>query len=281
MNTGDPTRLMKRISGILGQVISARADNGVRSFGQRLPSLQAPFCWALILGVLLFMVSGCGKYKEELETAKQQIENLNSEVKKLTDDVARLSQEKNRLSDESRTLSDKNTRMQRDLDDLNRAKTTLTAENKDMKQRNSAAEQEIASLKKEKADSAKQIEELKNRVAELVSPPKPSVAMPAETAKKPEELSPCDAVIAFMKASEGIIRQQRGKERTKLLEQVKQQYAARMKGAPEKAIRAAENWVKEGAKLWDQSHEEGVFRLIRQRNIVLEACGKSPEAAGF
>jgi hypothetical protein len=84
-----------------------------------------------------------------------------------------------------------------------------------------------------------------------------------------------------MKASEGIVRQHKGTERTKLLEQVRQQYAPRMKGAPEKAIKAAENWVKEGSKFWDQSGGDGVFSLLQLRNTVLEACGKSPDAAGL
>ena len=95
----------------------------------------------------------------------------------------------------------------------------------------------------------------------MAPPPKSPAAMPTEvgpqSAKQPEELSPCDAVVAFMKASEAVVRQQKGTERTKSLEQVKQQFAPRMKGAPEKAIKAAEDWVKEGTKFWDQSRGDG------------------------
>jgi|WetSurSiteA1Bulk_404760.scaffolds.fasta_scaffold174566_2 hypothetical protein len=102
-----------------------------------------------------------------------------------------------------------------------------------------------------------------------------------ELAKQPAELSPCDAVIAFMKASEAVVRQHKGQERTIALEQVKQQFAPKMKGAPEKATKAAENWVKQGSKFWDQSGGDGLFGLLQLRNNVLEACGKSPDAAGF
>jgi chromosome segregation ATPase len=250
-----------------------------------LPSVQALCCWPLILILSLLMVSGCGRYKEELESAKQQIQKLSSDVERLTGEVARLNQEKSRLSDDSKVVSDKNARMQRDLDDLNKARGALSAENKELQKKNKVAEEEIASLKLEKASLAKEIEELKKRVTQLAPTPTSPAGMPTgvgpQSAKQPEELSPCDAVIAFMKASEAVVRQQKGTERTKSLEQVKQQFSPKMKGAPEKAIKAAENWVKEGSKFWDQTGGEGVFSLLQLRNIVLDACGKSPDAAGF
>ena len=281
MNTGDPTRPTRRMLRVLGQLIPEKTYRSFVSFRRQLPSLYGLFCWALILGVLLPMVSGCGRYKEELETAKQQIEKLNSDVKRLTDETARLNNEKSRLSEESKTLSEKNARMQRELDDLSKARAALSAENKEIKQKNSVAEQEIASLKSEKAGLAQEVEELKKRVAETTSPTAVPTEVRPQSAKQPEGLSPCDAVIAFMKASEGVIRQQKGKERAKSLEQIKQQYAPRMKGAPEKAVNAAENWVKEGSKFWDQTSDDSTFRLLQLRNSVLEACGKSPDAAGF
>ncbi len=250
-----------------------------------MPSFNALSCWALILIVSLLMVSGCGRYKEELESAKQQIQKLSSEVERLNGEVARLNQEKTRLTDDSKALSDKNTRMQRDLDDLNKAKGALSAENKELQKKNKATDEEIASLKREKASLAKEIEELKKRGAQMAPPPTSPAPMPTEvgpqSAKQPEELSPCDAVLAFMKASEAVVRQQKGTERTKSLEQVKQKFAPQMKGAPEKAIKAAENWVKEGSKFWDQSGGEGTFSLLQLRNTVLDTCGKSPDAAGF
>jgi outer membrane murein-binding lipoprotein Lpp len=275
---------MKRMMGVLGQVMAETTYRRFRSFAQGLPSLCVLSCWALIVSVLLLTVSGCGRYKEEFESAKQQIEKLNSEAKRLTAEVTLLNEEKNRLSDDSKTLSDKNARMQRELDELNKAKGVLAAENKDLKRKYGTAEEEIATLKREKAHLAKEIEELKKRMAELAPPPTPPVAAtPTDIGPQSgrEGSSPCDQVLAFMKASEGIVRQHKGSERTKLLEQVKQQYAPSMKGAPEKAIRAAEDWVKEGAKFWDKSSDDSTFRLLRLRNIVLEACGKSATGAGF
>jgi outer membrane murein-binding lipoprotein Lpp len=283
VNIWDSTRTKSRMLGVLGQVAGEKTYRSLRSSGQ-LPPLYV-LRWALIVTILLFMVSGCGRYKEELESAKQQIEKLNSEVKRLTGEVARLNQEKDRLSSESKAISDKNAQMQRELDALNKTKAALSNENKEMRKKDSSANEQMASLKREKDRLAQEVERLKKRPAEM-APPKPSPAtvsprVGAQSTKRLEELSPCDAVIGFMRASEGIVRQHKGAERTKLLEQVHQQYAQRMKGAPEKAIKAAETWVKEGTKFWDKSSDYPTYRLLQLRNTVLEACGKSPKEAGF
>jgi DNA repair exonuclease SbcCD ATPase subunit len=285
VNITDSTGPMRRMSRALGLVISERAYRRSTKFNRGLPSLYGLFSWTLIATILLFMISGCGRYKEELESAKQQIVQLNSEVKRLTEETARLNEEKNRLGDESKALSDKNTQMQRELNDLNKAKAALSNENKEMSKKNSVADEEIASLKREKANLTKEIEELKKRVADMAAPAKPPAAVPTEggpqSEKQPEELSPCDAVLAFMKASEGIVRQQQGPERAKALEQAHQQYAPRMKGAPQKAIKAAEDWVKEGTKYWDRSPDVALYRVLQLRNIALDACAKSPTQSGF
>ncbi len=285
VNIFDSTRPVGRMLAVLRHIISETTYRSLRSRAQGLPTPHAVFCWALIVSVLLPMVSGCGRQKKELASAKQQIEKLNSEVKRLTDETARLKQETSRLSDESKALSDKNTRLQRDLDALNKAKAAISTENSELKKKNSAAEEEIASLKREKGQVAQEVQEYKKRVTETAPPPKAPAATSTEVvpggAKRMEELSPCDAVVAFMKASEEVVRRQKGPERAKSLEQVKQQYAPRMKGAPAKAIKAAENWVKVGTKFWDQVGGEGTLQLIQLRGIVLEACGKSPKEAGF
>jgi myosin heavy subunit len=285
MNIFDLTRPLRRMLGVPGQVISETTCRKFRSSARKPPSFYNLFCWSLIVSLLLLTVSGCGRYKEELENANQQIQKLNAEVKRLTDEVARLNQEKSRLSDDSKSLSDKNAQVLRDLSDLNKAKAALSAENKELQKKNKVGDEEIASLRREKARLDKEVEELKKPVAATRPPSNAPTTMPTEVrppnGKQPQELSPCDAVLAFMKASEAIVRQQKGTERAKALEQVKQQFASKMKGAPEKAIKAAENWVKEGSKFWDQTGGDGVFSLLQLRNTVLEACGKSPNEAGF
>jgi uncharacterized protein YoxC len=249
-----------------------------------LPSLNSLSCWILILGVSLLMVSGCGRHKEELENAKQQIEKLSSEVKRLTYEVAELKQEKSRLSDDLNSISGKNMLMQRELEDLNKAKTALSNENKEIRKKNSVAEEEIASLKNEKTLLVEEIEKHKKPATETAPSPSPIPAPPApglQSSRPIETLNPCEAIFAFMKASEAVVRQQAGAQRTKSLEQVKEQFAPRMKGAPARARKAAEDWVKEGTKFWDRSSDESTFRLLRLRNTVLESCGKSPSEAGF
>ena len=209
---------------------------------------------------------------------------MTAENQKLTELSASLDKDKNRLNEQVKTLSDKNSRIQRDLDESNKSKAALTDDNKKLKDKITAMEGELTSLKREKSKHAEEIEEYKKRLAESTPISRPSGNVPGEigpVGKTEEEVSPCDSVMAFMKASEQVVRQQKGKERTKSLEQVKAQYSPRMKGAPAKAVKAAEDWVKEGAKFWDQSPDDAVFRLLQLRNIVLDACGKSPDAAGF
>lgn len=261
---------------------SEKSCGSFRGVARGWPTFYGLFCWTVLLSVLVLMISGCGK--KELENAKQQISSLTAENQKLTELSASLDKDKNRLNEQVKTLSDKNSRMQRDLDESNKSKAALTDDNKKLKDKITDMEQELARLNREKAAHAEEIEEYKKRLAESTPISRPSGKVPGEigpVGKTEEEVSPCDSVMAFMKASEQVIRQQKGKERTKSLEQVKAQYSPRMKGAPAKAVKAAEDWVKEGAKFWDQSPDDAVFRLLQLRNVVLDACGKSADAAGF
>jgi hypothetical protein len=271
-----------RRTGMLGQVASETACGSFRGFARKLPSLYALLCWTLMLSVLLLAVAGCGK--KELEDAKQQINNLTAENQKLTELSASLDKDKNRLNEQVKTLSDKNSRMQRELDELNKSRATLSDENKKLKDKFTAIEAELASLKREKSHQTQEVEDLKKRLNDLAPPSKAPAPIPGEIGpqgSQPKELSPCDAIIEFMKVSEQVVRQQKGNERARSLDQVHKQYSPRMKGAPQKAIKAAEDWVKEGTKFWDQSPDDAVFRLLKLRNTVLEACGKSPDSAGF
>ncbi len=264
------------------KLASANTCGSTGPFARELPSLKALFYWAVLLSVLLLTISGCGR--KELEEAKQQINNLNVENKKLTDLSATLDKEKNQLSGEIKSLTDKNSRLQRDLDDANRTKAALSDENKKQKDKIGLMEQDLVRLNKEKAQHAEEIEEYKRRLAESTPTSKPSVTAPGPmraTERSEENLNPCDAAIAFMKESEQIIRQQRGNERTKALEQLKKHYSPRMQGGPAKAMKAAEDWVKQAAMFWDKSPDDSVYRLLQLRNVVLEGCGRSADAAGF
>ncbi|MEW6139859.1 MAG: hypothetical protein AB1733_16675 [Thermodesulfobacteriota bacterium] len=279
------SRPLSRVLGIPGQVESETTCRNLRSSARRPSSFRTLSCWALILSVSLLMLSACGRHKEELESANQQIDKLTSEVKRLTEQIARLNKEKSSLAEEAKSLSDENTRIQRELDHLSKSHAALSSENKELKKKAGLAEEEIASLKREKVRLTQEVDDLKKRPDALPQPlyspaPVPKEASPP-SAKQQQELTPCDHVLAFMKASEGIVRTQKGQERAKALEQVRKEYAPRMEGAPEKAIRAAEEWVKQGAKWWDGSDSDSSFRLLELRNTALETCGKSPKETGF
>jgi hypothetical protein len=119
------------------------------------------------------------------------------------------------------------------------------------------------------------------RLAELAPPPQSPAGVPTEigpVAQAKEKLSPCDAVIEFMKESKGLITQQKGKEGAKSLKQIKKRYAPRMQGAPAKAVKAAEDWVKEGTKSWDHVSALNIRERNRLLDVVQNACGKSSDS---
>lgn len=241
----------------------------------------------LILSLLVLMVSGCGKSKDELENLKEQNVKLESRLKQLSDQVGRLDQTSNQMGDGLKKVSDSITLIQEGLENLTKTQSALTDTNNEIKKKNSNLAEEFTSLKTQTAGLAQGVEELKNRLNDMGLWPKPTTPIPSDTSSaskmQSDKLSPCDAVIAYMKKTEDILRQQpRGTERTKSLEQLKRQFAPRIKGAPEKAIKGAEDWVNGLIKLWDhESSDNSMLRIIEQRNVVLEACGKSPSEAGF
>lgn len=289
-------------AGSVGESVWKGRDNpsGSKSGEHNSPGRVVParsrtvilFCAKLCLVCLAVAVaSGCGRYKEELENAKQQIDRLSAENKKLTEVAANLEKEKNRVSDELKLFSDRTSKMQKEMDEAKRAKAAVSEENAELKKRNSAIQEDLTSLRREKADLQRKVEELNKPAAESVQPGKRPEAGFAEMPQQPGagkqvskpqgKMTPCDAVIEFMKKSGEIVRQQKGEERTKSLQQVRQQYASRMRGAPAKAVKAAEVWVNELSSSWDNPKGDTVLSLLIKRNAALEACNKKPEDAGF
>jgi len=245
----------------------------------------------LLVSLAVMLCFGCGRCKQDLETAKQQIDRLNAEVQKSNEVAAGIEKEKIQLRDELKTVSDKSAAAQNDLAEMKKARSSLEEQNAKLKKTNTELQDESNTLKRQKTDLEQQMEELKKRLPE--SPPlgRPSEILPGGSdqgrpaggpALRPHEnLSPCDAVVEFMKKSEGIVRQNRGDERKKLLAGVKEEYAPIMARAPAKAVKAAEAWVNELTSSWDQPGGDMVYRLLVKRNAVLDACGKKPQDAGF
>lgn len=245
----------------------------------------------LLVSLTMMLCFGCGNYREELESAKLQVDRLSSENRKMAEAAAGLEQEKMRLSDEVKQQSGKSDALRTELAALKKAKASTDDENSQLKRKIAELQNEITSLKLQKADLERERDELKkintgpvqegsSRGKEQAGAGVPAPANRAET--KPSEcLTPCDAVVAFMKRSEGIIRNNTGEQRRKLLEQVKRDMGEAMRGAPEKAVKAANSWVNELSRGWDKPGEDIVFKLLNKRNTVLDACGKKPEEAGF
>ncbi|HTY25160.1 MAG TPA: hypothetical protein VMC85_18660, partial [Desulfomonilaceae bacterium] len=89
-------------------VFSAMRGENSAPPNARSASVRTIIRWSsklVLVCIAVILVSGCGRYKEELENAKQQVSNLTVENKKLTDLSASLNQEKGRLNDQIKELS--------------------------------------------------------------------------------------------------------------------------------------------------------------------------------
>ena len=236
-------------------------------------------------------VSGCGTYKEELESAKQQIQLLTQETQSLKNNFARLEEEKNKLNEEMKILTEKDKVLRDQVAALEKAKASLAGELDTANKKMEATQREFESLKKQKKDLESEVEKLKKtpppppplpKESERPSTGAPAISTPPQSVSSPQQtMSPCDALIQYMKKCQAIIRQFKAEERTQKLTQVKQEFAPRMQGAPEKALKAAENWVEEVIRVWDDPREDSAFIILSNKDVVLKSCNKTPEEAGF
>jgi DNA repair exonuclease SbcCD ATPase subunit len=267
---------------------SERADRSAR--GRAVPAkFRKSVVFATKLGLVCLAVliaSGCGRYKEELESAKQQIDKLTAEGTRLAEVSANLEKEKTRLNDELKLLSDKTSKMEQQLGDLQKANASVQDEIGKVKKRNGELQYELSTLKKEKVELLRQVEDLTKSAAESVHPEKLPAPGPSETRaeRSPKErigtqrgnLAPCDAIVELMDKCLEIFKQHKEEERAKLLELIREEYASRIEGAPEKAIKAMEAWINELGNLWDSPKDDTVLVLVSKRKAVRAACGKNP-----
>jgi archaellum component FlaC len=245
----------------------------------------------LIVGLVVVVISGCGRYKQDLEEAKQRIDSLTADNKKCSEIVANLEKEKRGLTEERQAVDTKIDTLLKEIGDLKKTNAALSDELNKLKKNNNELSADLNSLRREKADLAQQIEELKRRADAAArqdqSPATgrgegtPLTVVGQKMSKAPENTSPCEAVLAFMKAIEQVVRSYKSEQRNDMLEKVKQEYGPRMKGAPEKAIKNAEAWSDEMINSWDKPGDNTVFNLLSKRNAVLDACAKKPGDAGF
>jgi len=237
------------------------------------------------------LVLGCSTYKTEFEDAKKQIAQLKSEKQLLTDETARLKQEKTDMGEQVSRLDEMRLKLETDVSRLKGTNEALSRENDRLGKSQSRLEKQIAQLKQDNSSLAKKVARLEK---ERDTAPKPVIGTPPsvekrETAATPERAvrapkasrTPCDAVIQFMHKSMDAIRRSKGDERKRLLAELKTVYAREMRGAPARAITNAEGWVNEASRTWDKASDDGLFQLLKKRNAVLKACGKTPEQGGF
>jgi len=274
---------------------AAAAKPGIRRpCGEGIPAASRK---AILLAAKMFLVclavvlaTGCGNYKEKFQEAQQSIDKLTSDNKALAETVASLTKEKTSLKEKLDSAEKKGADLEGQTASLKKAKKELSETNVELQAKQNEARKEMATLSREKTELLEENERLKKQVAstaatrtgerpvkETLSGPRPSEAVTKPSAG----LSPCDAVLEYMRKSEQVVRRHHGEERTKLLAQIRQEYTPKMQGAPEKALIASTAWVDELAKSWDKPGDKTVLNLLLNRNEVLRACNKTPADAGF
>jgi uncharacterized phage infection (PIP) family protein YhgE len=267
------------------------SDSAGRSVAKEARAAFALATRVLLAALVMVVVSGCGRYKQDLEEAKHRIDNLTADNKKCHEIVVGLEKDKRQLTEERQAVDEKTKALASELDDLKKANSALADQLKELTKKNSELSTDLSSLKRENSNLSRKVEELKSRATESGGPGQPATAEEGEAIpltgagrimpKPAENMSPCDAVLAFMKASEQVVRMYKGGQRAEMLKKVKQEYGPRMKGAPQAAMKNAEAWVDELSSSWDKPKENTIFNLLSKRNSVLSACKKKPGDAGF
>jgi septal ring factor EnvC (AmiA/AmiB activator) len=121
----------------------------------------------LIVGLVVVVVSGCGRYKQDLEEAKLRIDSLAADNKKCSEIVANLEKEKRGLTEERQAVDTKIDTLLKEIGDLKKTNAALSDELNKLKKNNNELSADLNSLRQEKSDLSKQIDELKNRFTNL------------------------------------------------------------------------------------------------------------------
>ena len=249
---------------------------------------------AVIL-VAVLVAAGCARYKEELETAKQKVEQLTAETKLLKQKIAQLEHKEEKARKDLQRLDEECSKLRAEGKILTLRNERLSEETKKVQEANKELKKQVADLKEEKKDLSRKLEESKTKQiaqeprpltrpepAERIPPKRLSEAGPVvEAGEQQIAGTPCEAMIQYMRKAGNVIRQLKGEERIRMLQQLKTTYAAKMQGAPKEAVTAARKWVEELSAAWDKTSKDALFKLLVHRNRALKACGKTPAEAGF
>jgi myosin heavy subunit len=255
-----------------------------------------------ILCVALLFGAGCSRYKADLENAKAEIVKLKAERDRLSTQVSNLQADKSKLSSELKELQTMSAKLEAKALQAEQAKRRLAKEKDSLEKKSNALGKRVADLKKKNEELDRKVKKLEAASTTGAAPeamarqPVPTMS-PAErkvleesrgdlgiSGRKPAEKprTPCAAVIEFMQKAQGIIRQSKGEQRARVLQQLQGKYEKLVSGAPKEAWKSALVWVKELSRAWDKTGGgDSVYLLLRLRNQVLKACKLKPEQAGF
>ena len=278
MRQTDATKAGNHPVGLMGQRCGAS-----EFWRQRIGGFIFSWLCAVFFLIPVLLTSGCVS-KEDLEKAESKLSKVTTENKELSDQIAGLQQEKTRLTDESAQGKKEIKDFKVEIDKLKLMNTAIEKRSQKLGEDFETSKQENVKLTTDLKSATKEIEELKKRIADLPAkgPEQPFQQVSAQPVVKPNEnLTPCDAVLEFMRASAQVVRSSKGDERNKALNKLKTDYAEKWSGAPKKAIDSAQAWVKELSRSWDKHNEDTVLQLLKHKKSVLKACGKDDSEAGF
>ncbi len=236
----------------------------------------------VVMCLSLAMLASCGTDKKNLEKARTEISDLTAKNQKLSDANGALANEKSALTQEVAQLKDQNLAKVTELDHLKKNLSELLQKNEALEKKADQAGAAVAQLKKQKDELTAKIVELNKKAT-----PNPDHVNKFEGSDEQGQLvneanlSPCDALIQYMRKGRSIIEGYKAEERKSKLDEVRTSYAARLIEAPAAGRKAAIEWVKELNRSWDRHRDDATPRLVRLKNAALKACGKTAAEAGF
>ena len=245
----------------------------------------------IVACLAIFVLSGCGNLKKDLEKAKSTIKELSTKNQSLNGELTKLKAESAKLSQMAARLEEENQKIKSEAEALKKDLSKGAEKADQWKKERKELREEVSKLKSENEKLTKELRSLKDEskgpVLSTAKLPTASsstgVGQPTQKAELniPRELAPCDAVIAYIRAAANIARDYKGDQRTKLMEDLKAKYDSKLGEAPSVAQKAAETYTKEIVKAWDGTDEDAIFRVLKYRNEVLKACGKTPKESGM
>ncbi len=159
----------------------------------------------------LAILTSCETDKKNLEKAKTEISDLTAKNQKLSDINGKLETEKSALTQEVAQLKDQNVAQVTELDQLKKNLSQLGQKNETLQKKADQINVEAAQLKKQKDELTAKIVELNKKAT-----PNPDhvnkFGEPDKQAQPSKEvnLSPCDALIEYMRNSHVSCRRLQG-----------------------------------------------------------------------